>query len=73
MDGMVAPRADVAVIGGSGFYTLFDEAPSLALPTPYGEPSAPITIGPVGGHRVAFLPRHGLRHEYPPHCINYAA
>ena len=34
---------------------------------PYGEPSAPITVGRVGSHEVAFLPRHGLSHEFSPH------
>jgi 5'-methylthioadenosine phosphorylase len=41
--------------------------------TPYGKPSAPPMIGEVGGVRVAFLPRHGLKHEYPPHRIPYRA
>jgi 5'-methylthioadenosine phosphorylase len=41
--------------------------------TPYGPTSAPITIGDVGGRRVAFLPRHGLHHEFPPHRIPYRA
>ena len=27
----------------------------------------------VEGRRVAFLPRHGPRHEYPPHRVNYRA
>ena len=29
------------------------------MDTPYGKPSAPFTIGEIGGKRVAFLPRHG--------------
>ena len=36
-------------------------------------PSAPLTIGDVGGRRVAFLPRHGRKHELPPHRIPYRA
>ncbi|KRF16954.1 S-methyl-5'-thioadenosine phosphorylase [Nocardioides sp. Soil796] len=66
-------RADVAVIGGTGFYALFDDASTATVTTPYGAPSAPITIGSVEGRNVAFLPRHGLHHEYPPHRINYRA
>ncbi|WP_067438927.1 S-methyl-5'-thioadenosine phosphorylase [Nocardioides jensenii] len=66
-------RADVAVIGGTGFYALFDNAPTATVTTPYGDPSAPITIGSVEGRNVAFLPRHGLHHEHPPHRINYRA
>jgi 5'-methylthioadenosine phosphorylase len=41
--------------------------------TPYGDPSAPVTIGDVGDVPVAFLPRHGRAHEYPPHRIPYRA
>lgn len=64
----------LGVIGGSGFYTFFDEgARSVEVETPYGPPSAPITIGPVGDHEVAFLPRHGRRHEFSPHAVPYRA
>jgi 5'-methylthioadenosine phosphorylase len=69
----VSSRADVAVIGGSGFYSFLDEPEPVAVSTPYGHPSAPVAIGEVGGRRVAFLPRHGPNHEYPPHLINYRA
>jgi 5'-methylthioadenosine phosphorylase len=30
-------------------------------------------LGEVGGRRVAFLPRHGRDHRFPPHRINYRA
>ena len=43
------------------------------MTTPYGDPSAPIAVGEVGGRQVAFLPRHGTGHEFPPHRINYRA
>jgi 5'-methylthioadenosine phosphorylase len=65
--------ADVAVIGGTGFYTFLDDAEELAVETPYGAPSAPVAVGTVAGRRVAFLPRHGRHHEYPPHAIPYRA
>jgi 5'-methylthioadenosine phosphorylase len=41
--------------------------------TPYGEPSDPLVVGDIGGRSVAFLPRHGRDHRYPPHRINYRA
>jgi 5'-methylthioadenosine phosphorylase len=73
------PRADVGVFGGSGFYS-FAEAPTetVTVATPWGEPSAPVTIANVPGDdgsdvKVAFLPRHGLHHQYPPHQVNYRA
>jgi 5'-methylthioadenosine phosphorylase len=41
--------------------------------TPYGPPSDRITLGEVAGRNVAFLPRHGRDHRYPPHLVNYRA
>jgi 5'-methylthioadenosine phosphorylase len=67
------PRADLAVIGGSGLYGLLDRATELAVETPYGPPSDLLTIAEVGGRTVAFLPRHGRDHRYPPHRIPYRA
>ena len=67
------PHADVAVIGGTGFYSFLDDPTEHAVPTPYGEPSAPVAVGTVAGRSVAFLPRHGPHHEHPPHAINYRA
>jgi 5'-methylthioadenosine phosphorylase len=69
----VTLRADVAVIGGSGFYSFLDDPEQVSVETPYGDPSAPVSVGEVAGRAVAFLPRHGPGHEYPPHLINYRA
>ncbi len=66
-------RPDVAVIGGSGFYTFLDDPREVEVDTPYGKPSAPIAIGTVGDRSVAFLPRHGKNHEFPAHRVNYRA
>ena len=65
--------ADIAVIGGSGFYEFLEDAQEQVVETPYGAPSGPIGLGTVAGRRVAFLPRHGPRHEHPPHRIPYRA
>ena len=70
---MSAPHASVAVIGGSGFYEFLDDAREVEVETPYGAPSAPVAVGDVGGTPVAFLPRHGQGHAFPPHLINYRA
>ncbi len=67
------PVADVAVIGGTGFYSFIEDAEEHAVTTPYGDPSAPVSVGTVAGRSVAFLPRHGGHHEFPPHAINYRA
>lgn len=64
----------LGVIGGSGFYTFFGpDARSVVVDTPYGEPSAPIMVGTVGDHEVAFLPRHGAAHEFSAHTVPYRA
>jgi 5'-methylthioadenosine phosphorylase len=70
---VATPHAPVAVIGGSGFYEFLDDATEVPVETPYGDPSAPPAVGLVGGMPVAFLPRHGKGHAYPPHLINYRA
>jgi 5'-methylthioadenosine phosphorylase len=68
-----APQIDVGIFGGSGFYALLEGADEVAVETPYGEPSAPVVVGDIGGRAVGFLPRHGAKHQFPPHAINYRA
>jgi len=70
---MADQHPGIAVIGGSGFYEFLEDPTTVEVSTPYGDPSAPIAVGDVGDRRVAFLPRHGKGHEYPPHRINYRA
>jgi 5'-methylthioadenosine phosphorylase len=69
----VTPTAEIGVFGGSGFYSFLEDVEEVEVDTPYGRPSAPFTIGEVGGRRVAFLPRHGPKHELPPQAIPYRA
>jgi 5'-methylthioadenosine phosphorylase len=69
----MASQATIGVIGGSGFYELFESADEVRVQTPLGAPSDVLTIGEVAGRRVAFLPRHGRDHRYPPHRIPYRA
>lgn len=66
-------RADIGVIGGSGFYSLLDDATEIDITTPYGPPSDVVTIGRIGSRSVAFIPRHGRDHRFPPHRIPYRA
>ncbi|MBV8171952.1 MAG: S-methyl-5'-thioadenosine phosphorylase [Candidatus Eremiobacteraeota bacterium] len=65
--------AEIGVFGGSGFYSLIEGMQELKVETPYGAPSDVLAVGEMGGHRVAFLPRHGKTHSLPPHMINYRA
>jgi 5'-methylthioadenosine phosphorylase len=70
---MTLPKAEIGVFGGSGFYSLLDNAEEHRINTPYGAPSSPVMVGEIGGRSVAFLPRHGKDHQLPPHMINYRA
>ncbi|HEY1666275.1 MAG TPA: S-methyl-5'-thioadenosine phosphorylase [Trebonia sp.] len=67
------PVADIGVIGGSGFYEFLTDAEEVTVDTPFGAPSEAVLVGQVEGRRVAFLPRHGKDHRFPPHKIPYRA
>lgn len=64
---------DVAVFGGSGFYSFLDDIETASGETPYGPTSTPPVIGTLGARRVAFVARHGHEHTIPAHRINYRA
>lgn len=65
----------LGITGGSGVYQI----PELRIqerreiPTPFGMPSSPVSIGTLHGTPVAFLARHGEGHLIPPHKVNYRA
>jgi 5'-methylthioadenosine phosphorylase len=65
----------IGVIGGSGLHDI----PGLTIreqrkvTTPFGDPSDDYLIGEFSGKEIIFLPRHGLKHQIPPHKINYRA
>jgi 5'-methylthioadenosine phosphorylase len=69
----VRPRAEIGVFGGSGFYSFLKSAKEVSVSTPYGRPSGKVRLLAVEGREVAFLPRHGVHHQYPPHEIPYRA
>lgn len=73
MSTSMSASASIGVIGGSGFYEFLDDADEHEIDTPFGRPASPITIGTIGGQRVAFLARHGRRHEYAAHRVPYRA
>ncbi|MBO0804135.1 MAG: S-methyl-5'-thioadenosine phosphorylase [Nocardiopsaceae bacterium] len=68
-----ATKADIGVIGGSGFYEFLTDAEEVEVTTPFGEPSENVLVGEVAGKRVAFLPRHGRDHRFPAHMVPYRA
>jgi 5'-methylthioadenosine phosphorylase len=67
----------IGFIGGSGIYEALplQDTRREHVDTPYGEPSAPVTVGEFGdtGTEVAFLPRHGEDHQYTPTNAPYRA
>ena len=70
---MAEHKAEIGIFGGSGFYAFLEDVEEIAIETPYGAPSDRVALGEVGGRRVAFLPRHGGKHQHPPHMVNYRA
>jgi len=66
-------RAEIGVIGGSGFYEFLSDSERFTITTPFGDPSDDVVIGDLEGRRVAFLARHGQGHRFPPHRVNYRA
>ena len=67
--------ADIGIIGGSGLYNLpeLTSVRSVRVPTPFGEASEELTLGVLGGRKLAFLPRHGRGHRLSPTHIPYRA
>ena len=70
---MGLPRAEIGLFGGSGFYSFLEGVTKYTVDTPYGAPSDRVTVGEIDGRAVAFLPRHGRHHQFPPHRVNYRA
>lgn len=68
-------KAVLGVIGGSGIYDLpgLEKVREERIPTPWGEPSAPLRIGEIAGLPVVFLSRHDKGHRLAPSDINYRA
>ena len=71
----MSDKISLAIIGGSGLYAMsgMNEAEEHEISTPFGAPSAPIVVGTLEGHRVAFLARHGIGHHIMPTEVPYRA
>lgn len=65
----------LSIIGGSGLYELkgVKVIEKLDVNTPFGQPSAQISLCEYQGIRFFFLPRHGTNHQIQPSLINYRA
>ena len=68
-------RAEIGIIGGSGLYNMsaLTEREEIEVDTPWGSPSAAYFVGNLGGHKVAFLARHGRGHRINPSNLNFRA
>jgi 5'-methylthioadenosine phosphorylase len=58
----------IGIIGGSGLENAI-EGERVLVNTPYGD--VLVKVGVMVNEKVAFIPRHGERHETPPHKVNY--
>lgn len=65
----------IGIIGGTGLYSLelLDSIEEKTVTTPFGIPSTSITVGRYKSNQLAFLARHGRKHELIPSEINYRA
>ncbi len=65
----------IGIIGGSGLDNpdIFENPRDEVVITKYGEPSAPLKHGTIGGVEVVLLGRHGREHTIPPTQVNYRA
>ncbi len=64
----------IGIIGGSGVYELTEMADNVEIKvvdTEYG--SVEVSLLSIAGKTVAFLPRHSVGHNCPPHKINFKA
>ena len=66
-------KAEIGILGGTGLYDLIEDSKDIYLKTRFGSPSAMIKLGEIAGKKVAFIPRHGEKHQYPPHKIPFLA
>jgi len=65
----------IGIIGGSGLYEIdgLKMIKQERVDTPFGEPSAEMTVASYGDRELVFLPRHGKGHTILPSELNYRA
>ena len=65
----------VGLIGGSGLYDIegLNVTDEVSLHTPFGSPSSLYRTGKIHSTEIVFLARHGVKHNLPPHKVNYRA
>ena len=63
----------LGLIGGTGLDHWGEASRSHDINSTYGQPSAALAEYHLGDLQLFFLPRHGEKHEFPPHAVNYQA
>jgi 5'-methylthioadenosine phosphorylase len=65
----------IGIIGGTGLYRMegLEVTRTSEIDTPFGRPSGPVMLGRLAGREIAFLARHGLKHDLLPSEINFRA
>ncbi len=63
----------IGLIGGSGIYDpkIFKDIEKVSVKTKYGD--VEVYKGFVDDIEIYFIPRHGERHQFPPHKVRYKA
>ncbi|MFH0897686.1 MAG: S-methyl-5'-thioadenosine phosphorylase [Candidatus Bathyarchaeota archaeon] len=72
---MVDEGVEIGIIGGSGIYDpeILEDVKEIKVYTPFGPTSSLISIGYYKDRKVAFISRHGPKHQIPPHRIPFRA
>lgn len=72
---MIETDVEIGIIGGTGIYNpeMIDEVVEKKIYTPYGRTSDLIYVGYCKNVKIAFIPRHGRKHQIPPHNIPFRA
>ncbi len=68
-----AMDAEIGIIGSYGIHEILTDAEETDADTKYGKPSSAVSVGAIGGRKVALIARHGKRHTIPPHTVPYLA
>eukprot|EP01064_Diplonema_japonicum_P014564 TRINITY_DN2223_c0_g1_i1.p1 TRINITY_DN2223_c0_g1~~TRINITY_DN2223_c0_g1_i1.p1 ORF type:complete len:290 (+),score=98.08 TRINITY_DN2223_c0_g1_i1:50-919(+) len=71
---MSLPVCEVAVVGGTGVYTLegLQDTKIVEIDTPFGKANN-VKVGKLDGKNVVFMTRHGSGHSILPSEVNFRA
>jgi len=72
---LVDKDVEIGIIGGSGIYDpqILEDIKEIKVYTPFGKTSSLLSVGYYKDRKIAFIPRHGYKHQIPPHRIPFRA